>query len=88
MARPHRGRGFTLIELLVASVVIGVLMLGVYHTFSTGLLAWESTEAELGTLQEARNFMANLEAELGSAQLPLPKDQPSFVAGPAHLFIS
>lgn len=90
------GGGFTLVEVLVATVVVALLMTGVYQLFAAGAVSWQREQSQLGTAQEARNFLANLRDELDSlaAPKPLPIDPlapdtptslPAFAAAPDRM---
>jgi len=56
--------GFTLAELLVASVLLSIVLGGVYVAFSTGIRLWRHGESTLSAYQDARTSMAILTREL------------------------
>jgi prepilin-type N-terminal cleavage/methylation domain-containing protein len=68
-------QGFTLTELLVASVLLAVVMTGVYSAFSSTFRIWRMGENNLYTLQSARTSMSVMERELNS-----------MLGGAQHLF--
>jgi prepilin-type N-terminal cleavage/methylation domain-containing protein len=56
--------GFTLAELLVATLLISLVMSGVYFAFSSSIRLWRNGEADLQTFQDARTSMTIMTREL------------------------
>lgn len=56
--------GFTLAELLVASVILSLVLSGVYFTFSSSIRLWRNGESDLQTYQDARTSMTIMTREL------------------------
>lgn len=70
-SRLHSGRlrkqgGFTLMELLVSSIMISVVLAGVYTAFGTALITWRAGEAGIRNAQSARIATMVMAQELQS----------------------
>ena len=57
-------KGFTLVELLVTVFILSLLLGSIYHTFATGIFAWERGEESMNIYQEARQALAILTKDL------------------------
>jgi prepilin-type N-terminal cleavage/methylation domain-containing protein len=66
MMHARSNQGFTLAELVVASTLISVVLIGVYHSFSTSMRVWRGGMANVDAYQDARTSMAILRRELQS----------------------
>jgi prepilin-type N-terminal cleavage/methylation domain-containing protein len=64
--RQHRNpnAGFTLVELLVATIILSLVMSGVYMAFSSSIRLWRLGEANLHTYQDARTSFGIMTREL------------------------
>lgn len=60
-------RGFTLIEVLIASVILSVIMAGLYTSFQTGLAAFRRSEDYLSLGRDRDVFYLQLDEELRNA---------------------
>lgn len=69
--------GFTLIELVVASMLMAIVLAGVYMTFSTAVRSWRSAESNYDTFVDARRAMGMLNRELHA----IPNDARHLVRG-------
>ena len=58
--------GFTLAELLVATVILSLVMTGVYMAFSSSIRLWRLGEANLHTYQDARTSFAIMTREFSN----------------------
>lgn len=56
--------GFTLLELLVSSAVLGIVMMVLLTSLSTGLSLWRSTEQKVAVDREGRTAMHILQEDL------------------------
>jgi prepilin-type N-terminal cleavage/methylation domain-containing protein len=71
--------GFTLLELLVSSVVLGIIMMVLLASASTGLSLWRNTEQRISVDREGRTAMHLLTQDLtGILNLSNPALQPQF----------
>lgn len=61
---PRPNAGFTLAELLVATLLMTLIMSGVYFTFSSSIRLWRNGEKDLQTYQDARTSMTIMSREL------------------------
>jgi prepilin-type N-terminal cleavage/methylation domain-containing protein len=72
-------RGFTLLELLVSSAVLGIVMMTLLVSASTGLSLWRSTEQKVSVDREGRTAMHVLSDDVsGMINLTSPAFQPRF----------
>lgn len=76
-----KARGFTLLELLVSSAVLGMLMMVLLTSASTGLSLWRNTEQRVSVDREGRTAMHILREDLaGIVNLTNLTLQPQFNA--------
>jgi prepilin-type N-terminal cleavage/methylation domain-containing protein len=72
-------RGFTLLELLVSSAVLGIVMMALLASASTGLSLWRNTEQKVSVDREGRTAMHILSDDLaGVINLSTAALQPQF----------
>lgn len=60
-------KGFTFIELIIALTIFSVIALGIYSTFSTGLITWRRGESSGRLEQQARFILDKMAKELRNA---------------------
>lgn len=72
--KPGSEAGFTLAELLVATMLLTIVMSGVYVCFSSTVRLWRLGEANIATYQDARTALSIMTRELQNV-----------VPGTAHL---
>ncbi|MCP4650986.1 MAG: prepilin-type N-terminal cleavage/methylation domain-containing protein [PVC group bacterium] len=65
--------GFTLVELLLSVVIMSVVFLTVYSTFSLGVEAWKKSGSR--NVYEARTILSQISEDLRSACIPVSKEQ-------------
>lgn len=61
--KPFNDAGFTLVELLVASMLLAIVMTGVYMCFSSTIRLWRLGEANIQTYQDARTALTIMTRE-------------------------
>ena len=66
---------FTLVELMVTVTIISISLAAIYHTFSTGILAWERGEENMANQQEIRQTLHLITKEIRSSFISLTDDK-------------
>lgn len=64
------GSGFTLLEVLVSCAVLGIMMLVLFSSVTTGLSIWRDTEDRMSADREARSAFQLMADDLGNAVVP------------------
>lgn len=61
---PRLDAGFTLVELLVTIALVGLIMIGLSSSLSTGLFAWHKTDAQSDAADQVRSAQSFLRQTL------------------------
>lgn len=81
MRKPEQSNGFTLLEVLVSSAILGIMMMVLLTSASTGLSLWRNTEERVSVDREGRTAMHLISEDLaGMLNFTNTSLQPQFDA--------
>lgn len=73
-----KSRSYTLVEVLVTSLIMSILLLGVYYFYKNSRIFWSSEQSKLDALHDVRHSMITIQRDLREAIiLPVSPSDPT-----------